>query len=207
MRHRIHPDENASSRALPLARWNVQRFYLFDLAYWLQTCLVLVNEPKLKDRNQMWAHHIVTILLIVFSYVCGVYRVGLIIMTLHDLADPWMEAAKLCLYQGKQRFADVFFVMFAAVFYFTRLYVFPFYVIHSVTCVSRSPACCRPGTNHVAERSYDFTVLNPPDDGFWGFVSLLCCLQILHVFWGFLIAKIIYAQVAHGTVQGDVRED
>ena len=116
-------------------RYSVQRFYLFDLAYWFETSLAIFFEPKMKDRNQMITHHIVTISLIVASYIGGQHRIGLVVMVLHDAADPWMEFAKLMLYQGKQRLADLFFVCFATAFFYTRLYLYPSYVLHSVMYV------------------------------------------------------------------------
>lgn len=39
----------------------------------------------------MVVHHIVTVLLLTFSYNSGFFRIGCVIMLLHDLADIFLE--------------------------------------------------------------------------------------------------------------------
>ena len=39
----------------------------------------------------MVVHHIVTVLLLIFSYYSGFFRIGSIIVLLHDLADIFLE--------------------------------------------------------------------------------------------------------------------
>ena len=43
----------------------------------------------------MVLHHIVTILLTVFSYTSGFFRIGTIIMLLHDLSDIPLEVSSM----------------------------------------------------------------------------------------------------------------
>ena len=50
-------------------------------------------------------------------------------MIIHDVADPIMEFAKMCIYARRQRMADVFFAIFAAVFILSRDVIFPMYLI------------------------------------------------------------------------------
>lgn len=45
----------------------------------------------LQDFWQMVVHHIVTVLLLIFSYYSGFFRIGSIIVLLHDLADIFLE--------------------------------------------------------------------------------------------------------------------
>ena len=83
--------------------------------------------------------------------------------------------------------ANVFFVMFAGVFFYTRLYLFAIHVVQNsmyVTLESR--------------------VIYPYGIECTGF---LMCLQGLHVFWSSLILKMIVEAIAGGGVQGDTRED
>ena len=41
----------------------------------------------------MVIHHIVTIMLTSFSYTAGFFRIGCVIMLLHDLADIFLEVS------------------------------------------------------------------------------------------------------------------
>ena len=41
----------------------------------------------------MIIHHIVTILLIYFSWACNFVRVGSLVIVVHDLADPWLSVS------------------------------------------------------------------------------------------------------------------
>ena len=44
----------------------------------------------------MVVHHIVTVLLLVFSYNTGFFRIGCVIILLHDLADIFLEVSDQC---------------------------------------------------------------------------------------------------------------
>lgn len=53
-------------------------------------------------------------------------------MLLHDLADPLMELAKIALYLKQKALPEIFLVAFALVFVYSRVYVFPRYIIADV---------------------------------------------------------------------------
>ncbi|KCV72179.1 hypothetical protein H696_01581 [Fonticula alba] len=165
---------------------DVKQFYLFDLAYWLQTCFVLYHEPRLDDRMQMWVHHAVTIFLIVLSLSIGFYRVGVLVMVLHDLSDPFMEIAKLFVYVGRESISAVFFVAFTLAFFITRLVLFPGFVLRST----------------LLEASFFLKV----GHGYVIFNCLLAILQALHVFWFYLIMKIVVRTLL-GNPMSDIREE
>lgn len=73
----------------------------------------------------MFLHHIVTICLLVFSYLCNFIRVGSVILLLHDSADYWLELAKMTTYANFKYICDSSFIMFALVWLVTRLTIFP----------------------------------------------------------------------------------
>lgn len=50
----------------------------------------------------MVVHHIVTVLLLIFSYYSGFFRIGSIIVLLHDLADIFLEVGFSWLSPAKQ---------------------------------------------------------------------------------------------------------
>jgi hypothetical protein len=124
------------------------------------------------------------ITLIVFIYR-NTLRFGIAVMLLHDVADPWMELAKLANYTRFKFLADAAFVTFALVFVYTRVYMFPRYIIYA---------------------SYRFCGLM---DYPFVKVTLGCFagLWILHVYWSFLIFKVFEENIVKGTLRGDVREN
>jgi hypothetical protein len=56
------------------------------------------TEVGRSDWIEMWIHHAVTITLITISYLINLQRIGAIIMLVHDIADIFLESAKLCNY-------------------------------------------------------------------------------------------------------------
>lgn len=74
--------------------------YALEMGYYLFSTVAVFFEPKMKDRTQMFIHHIFTCFLIVSSYLGKITKFGVPIMLLHDVADPAMEFAKLCVYSG-----------------------------------------------------------------------------------------------------------
>ena len=105
-------------------------------------------------------------------------------MILHDVADPLIEIAKLFLYHKMQRMADIFFIIFSAVFAYTRDYIF---TKRSVLFLLQN----KDQTNYVKK---DF------------FVVLLCFLQILQYIWTVLILKMLVCAVINKKAPEDIRE-
>ncbi|CAN0304989.1 unnamed protein product, partial [Hapterophycus canaliculatus] len=122
-------------------------------------------DTRRSDFWQMLVHHLATLFLLTYSWLMSLVRIGTLIMLCHDVSDIFMETAKLFNYAQK-RFhwchlaADGFFLVFAGVFGFSRLYVFPKYLVLSVW-----------RTTALSEASRLF------------FCGLLCTLLVLHVFW------------------------
>jgi len=54
-------------------------------------------DVKRKDFWQMFVHHLTTISLLGFSWVCNLTRVGSIVLLLHDSADILLEVHRICL--------------------------------------------------------------------------------------------------------------
>lgn len=95
------------------------------------------TEVARSDSWQMLIHHIITIALILFSYVTNFTRVGTVIMVIHDIADVFLELAKVLNYTSKGKghrwlkpATDVTFGIFAVVFFLTRLVFYPYHVLY-----------------------------------------------------------------------------
>ena len=59
-------------------------YYTLELAFYFSLLVTQFFDVKRKDWLQMFVHHIVTILLLLFSYACNFTRVGAVVLFLHD---------------------------------------------------------------------------------------------------------------------------
>jgi ceramide synthetase len=170
----------------------IRLYYQVELGSYLHQ--LMWTEVSRSDAMEMIVHHLTTILLIGLSYVTNYTRVGVTIMLLHDMADVFLESAKVFNYSSKPRghewakvVCDGLFATFAFTFFVTRLIVYPAYVIRSV--LFEAPTFF--GVNWL---------------GFWLFASLLVVLQGLHIFWFYLIARMLYRLFTTG-IEKDERSD
>jgi hypothetical protein len=155
---------------------------------------LLWTDRNHSDSLEMMIHHIVTISLIVISYLTNFFRVGTTILLIHDISDVFLESAKVFHYSSKpqshqwlKNVVDVIFGIFAVTFFVTRLVIYPGFVLRS-----------------VFTDGYNTFGL-----GWWGayvYSVLLLALQCLHVFWFYLIARMIY-KLIFDSLGGDVRSD
>jgi len=98
------------------------------------------TEVTRSDALEMIAHHLVTISLLVLSYLTNFTRIGAYILFIHDLADIFLETAKVFNYSSKpighrwmkDTLVDGTFAVFAITFFVTRLIIYPRYVLYSV---------------------------------------------------------------------------
>ncbi|XP_029987974.1 ceramide synthase 4a [Sphaeramia orbicularis] len=162
-------------------------YYILELTFYLSLLLCVSVDIKRKDFKEQVIHHIATIFLIGFSY-CGNYvRVGTLVMLVHDSSDFLLESAKMFHYAGWRRTCDTLFVIFSVVFLVTRLVVFPGRVIYTTLVVSLE--------------------FFEPFNGYYFFNALLFVLQALHIFWAYLILRMVYKFVFMGKVERDERSD
>jgi len=170
----------------------VEFYYQVELGAYLHQ--LMWTEVSRSDSLEMIVHHLTTILLIVFSYLTNFSRFGSVILLLHDLADVFLESAKVFNYTSKapghhfaKHLCDVLFATFAITFFITRLVLYPRYILYTVFFEA-------PGIFGI----------NWP--GYWVFAGLLSTLQCLHVFWFYLIFRMVYRLVTTG-IEKDERSD
>ncbi|KAI5479282.1 longevity-assurance protein [Pseudohyphozyma bogoriensis] len=105
----------------PLAKW----YYLAQTAFWLNQIITLNLEKWRKDHVQMLTHHVVTILLMMFSYVLNWTRVGNAILCTMDFIDILLPLAKLLVYTNRPKMADGVFGLFLISWVVTRHIIYP----------------------------------------------------------------------------------
>ncbi|XP_073700635.1 ceramide synthase 5 [Garra rufa] len=162
-------------------------YYITELSFYWSLMFSQFTDIKRKDFLIMFVHHLATISLISFSYVNNMLRVGSLVMCVHDTSDFLLEAAKLANYAKYQRLCDFLFVVFGMIFFGTRLIIFPFWIL-----------------NTTLFESWDII---GPYPSWWLFNVLLLVLQVLHVIWSYLIARIAFKAIMRGKVSKDERSD
>jgi hypothetical protein len=80
-------------------------YYQMELSSYAFALILMPFEPKqtVMDYLALLIHHASTLFLIWTSYIYGFHRVGIVVAFLHDLADPFMEIAKMNLYIGNSK--------------------------------------------------------------------------------------------------------
>lgn len=171
-------------------------YYLVQMAFWVQTMIALNIEKKRKDYWQMFAHHVITVLLCTLSYAANWTRVGNLILCIMDMVDILLPAAKMVKYLGLPNLADVLFGLFLLCWVITRHIFFPT-VLYSVIVTVRE----------ILPYKWD------PSSGWFyspgvqiGFATLLGGLQIMMCMWLYMILKVV-VKVLKGESADDVRSD
>ncbi|KAJ6716626.1 hypothetical protein OIU74_009207 [Salix koriyanagi] len=175
-------------------RFPVMLFYMCQCGFYIYSIAALLMwETRRKDFAVMMSHHVITVLLIGYSYITRFFRIGTIILALHDASDVFLEAAKVFKYSGKELKASVFFGLFAVSWLILRLIFFPFWVIKAT--------------------SYDlveFLDLSLAHDKlvYYVFNTMLLMLLVFHIYWWVLIYSMIMKQMRNrGRVGEDIRSD
>uniref|UniRef100_A0A182SX94 TLC domain-containing protein n=1 Tax=Anopheles maculatus TaxID=74869 RepID=A0A182SX94_9DIPT len=78
-------------------------YYMISMAFYWSLTASQFYDVKRKDFWQMFAHHMITILLMALSWVCNLHRVGSLVLLVHDCADIFLESAKLTKYAQYQK--------------------------------------------------------------------------------------------------------
>ncbi|KAF9566204.1 sphingosine N-acyltransferase lag1 [Mortierella alpina] len=173
-------------------------YYLVQFAFWLQQLLlaILGIEKRRKDFLEFMIHHIITCLLIGFSYSFNLTSVGHAVLCAMDFSDIVLAACKMLKYMHKDQLADVGFVFFVVTWVLSRHYYYGL-IIWSVFVEAPKYA----NMDWDPSRGLYFTprVLN-------GFQFLLCALYTVLLFWLAMIFRVAL-KVLRGENSEDVRSD
>ncbi|XP_015926266.1 ceramide synthase 6 [Parasteatoda tepidariorum] len=151
-------------------------YYMLELGFYWSLTFSQFLDTKRKDFMQMFVHHIVTILLLTFSWTSNLFRVGSLVLVIHDFADVPLEAAKMAKYVENQRVADASFAVFTVAWIISRLGLYPYRIIYSTM--------------------YQALLIVPMFPAYYVFNTLLCALQVLHIVWTWMIVKIALRAVS-----------
>ncbi|KAJ9596203.1 hypothetical protein L9F63_027173, partial [Diploptera punctata] len=160
-------------------------YYMISLAFYWSLAVSQFFDVKRKDFWQMFIHHIATICLMAFSWICNLHRIGTLVLLIHDCADIFLEAAKMAKYASYQKVCDLLFVIFTILWITTRLGIYPMWIIYSTTIEAPKIVAMFPA--------------------YYIFNFLLILLLVLHLFWTYMILKIAFKFLAAGQMEGDIR--
>lgn len=186
--------ETLQSYDLVYADSPIQFHFLFVIGFYVYSIISMFSglEPRQSDYYQMLCHHFITLGLVCFSWKFDLFRIGALILILHDISDPFMELAKINLYLGKQIWADFWFGVFTIVFLVSRWIYYPFYIVFPTIQYTYSP--------EGIEKSSQVPFSNL---AIMGLIGLL----ILHIYWGYLILCMVVRVLKSKKVGDDIRDE
>uniref|UniRef100_A0A8C5GQ02 Ceramide synthase 2-like n=1 Tax=Gouania willdenowi TaxID=441366 RepID=A0A8C5GQ02_GOUWI len=158
-------------------------YYVLEMSFYGCLLFSVAFDVKRKDFKEQIIHHLATLMLLSFSWCVNYIRIGTLVMLVHDASDVLLESAKLFNYAKWEKTCKTIFVVFAIVFMVTRLIIFPFWLIH---CTWVYPV-----------------LYYPPFFGYYFFNGMLMVLLCLHMFWAFLIVRMVkkfmFGTISHQT--------
>ncbi|TFK75815.1 longevity assurance proteins LAG1/LAC1 [Pluteus cervinus] len=179
----------------------LKAYYLTQLAHWCQELLFLLlglEKPR-KDFQELFAHHLVTLWLVGWSYFVNLTLIGNAVFMSMDIPDVFLALSKLFNYIQWENATVYAVIFFCGVWTYFRHYL-NIVILASVWT------------------EYDLT---PPAARIWSlkdgayladwmryqvFLPLLL-LQFLNIFWYYLILRVAYRAVVHHTADDDRSDD
>ncbi|CAO3702330.1 unnamed protein product [Rhizopus stolonifer] len=174
----------------------MKTYYLMQLAFWIQQIYTIHVERRRKDHLAMVSHHLITILLLVASYLSNFTRIGNAVLCCMDLCDIFLALAKILKYLGFSTICDLTFALFAISWPITRHGLFS--VIIWATAVEPSRYM---DMKWEPEKGKFFTPFTQKL-----YLGLFLALNALMFYWFAMIIKVIL-RVVQGNSAEDTRSD
>jgi sphingoid base N-palmitoyltransferase len=146
--------------------------------YWSLT-LSQFTDNKRKDFWQIFIHHTVTLMLLYFGWASNFHRMGALIFLAHDSGDLVLEAIKAAKYAKLQRTCDILLGIFFITWIVSRLMVYPRILCEFVLW---------------CQKNFFPMIIT--------FNILFVIVQILNIYWTYLIAQIVLRSLKKGTTDG-----
>ncbi|ANB11729.1 sphingosine N-acyltransferase LAG1 [Sugiyamaella lignohabitans] len=179
----------------------MKSYYLIQLACWLSQIYVLNVEEKRKDYVQMFAHHIVTCLLVTGSYYYYYTRIGHVILVLMDVVDVLLSTAKMLKYSGFSNICDVMFGIFLVGWISLRHVFFNYCTWSAMTdAFQLIDKKCYYDENGELVRCFTSQV-------HWTLVSMLVVLQVITLIWLWYILRVVVKILKGGSAEDNRSDD
>ncbi|CAK4080735.1 unnamed protein product [Aphanomyces euteiches] len=176
----------------PEQKFLTKFLYITQLAIWIYTafsCKFL--EEIRKDYLIMMSHHVVTIALVTWSYAVGFLPVGVLVLIIHDASDVPLDLLKMANYMKLEDrkgwfLSEILFVIMFSGWFYLRVYLYPAKLIYTSFWENRE-ACCLPHVAHDLSELFPY----PGPPSWFAFNILLCSLYVLHLWWTYLIIRLL----------------
>lgn len=172
----------------------IMSYYLIEVGWYVSLILKSVVGVGRFDSLVMEFHHVATLALVIWSYVTGFTQgIGVVTFFVFNQSNPLLHVSKLANYMEMTRARAFMFILFAAVFFFSRIILLPAVVIRST--LREMPLA-------VSEEDWRGAVFYT-----WCTTNtLLVALWLLNVYWMKPIARVIVRNVK-GIDQGNPRDE
>ncbi|XP_065206283.1 ceramide synthase 5-like [Planococcus citri] len=164
-----HPNQELS----PEIWW----FYMISLAFYVSMFMSQWFDPKRRDLWPTSLQHFIIVLFLAVSWICNFYRIGIIVLLLHDVSDALIQGGKAAKYVKSSKISTCVYVILLCTWTTTRILIYPLWLLHSA--LFRGP-----------------TVLLKTFPAFHFLNSLLITLFVVHLYRSYLIAKVLVKGVS-----------
>jgi len=145
----------------------MREFYMFELGYYLHAYVATLKQQNRANYVEMTIHHVVTIVLIVYSYFLNsVTRFGIQVFWVHDVCDIFVCSTRLLLDFNSIIPTAISYFILMGLWFFFRLIIYPFVLIPQI--VYYGP---------------HFWWTNDIFPGIYFMDVCLICLFIMHIIW------------------------
>jgi len=172
------------------------RFFAYtQLGFYIASLIQHVDgtESRRSDWLQMLIHHVATVILIGGSMYMQLFRIGVVVLILHDVCDITLEAAKALTYMDSN-INIIFWFSTVIIWQITRIYLYLdrvllpiYYGIPGLVLENKA----HPSINQV--RLY--------------FLFFLGTIFLLNVMWGYMLVTGAFSVLFRGMKAEDPREE
>mmetsp|Transcript_5642 Transcript_5642/g.8763 ORF Transcript_5642/g.8763 Transcript_5642/m.8763 type:complete len:384 (+) Transcript_5642:53-1204(+) len=194
----------------------VQGVYLVQFTFYFLELATLVLDKRARARSDAFVyliHHVVTVMLISFSYIYSFVNIGLLVLLFHDVGDIFLPIAKCFVYSedhvrvacSKRSFRIVlvsgvfFFVLFMIVFGLSRLVLYPTMIYTAVFYGKWYTRIYDPAIDGATPATQDPSAFRVMDEPYASAPAILVVELLLlfglHVYWFRLILRVAYRAV------------
>ncbi len=186
-------------------------YFCVQVAFYINYIMAMATgiDVRRKDFWAFSAHHVITMGLIIYARNSNHLRTGVAVFAIHDAADPLLHFAKMLKYTGAPELhSDIVFVLFMVIFFATRWFLLPWWVIsHCTSHWISSGDLVHVGTAINSLNSTHVVVSGYPISFYGMSVILLYCLMALHLFWGVYIMRMAWRKLVEGESEEDINSD
>jgi ceramide synthetase len=150
-------------------------YYMLQMSLYWSFFVTQFFDQKRKDFWIMCAHHVVVLVLLSFSWITNLVRMGSLVTFLHDTADVPLEMSKIFAYIHLPKASNCMGGVFAVIWFVTRLFLFPTYLMRSTMFE----------TLDIFGSCPMYYILN----------VMLVFLLTMHLIWSYYIVKYLYCTI------------